>query len=161
MSSSSLLASDPAFATFCTPRSALPIAVPIPTATRVSLLFLAIVVLHSEESHPIPERFHESLTLTELYALTPLRRRRKKRFFREDFRRSRPWKGAIRGCAFRSRQKSRCIARAQTAAARVHQFPPVALRSARCRRLSPQGHCSSAPSGRYRNWIGQSRRLSP
>jgi len=31
--------------------------------------------------------------------------------------------------------KSRCIERAQTAAARVHQFPPGAHRSVRCRRL--------------------------
>src|SRR5260370_32349934 len=36
-------------------------AVPILTATCVSLLFLAIVILLREPSHPIPERFQESL----------------------------------------------------------------------------------------------------
>src|SRR5882724_8405571 len=48
MACSSFLASTPAFATCWALRSALPIAVPMLTATRVSLLFLAIFVLRSK-----------------------------------------------------------------------------------------------------------------
>src|SRR5882724_5245571 len=132
MSSSSFLARDPALANFCTLRSALPMAVPIFTATRASLLFLAIVILHNERSHPIPERFQVSLNLTGWInlprsRLDPLSQ------------------AAIPGCVSRSRQKSRCTAQAQTAEEGVHQFPLAAHRLERCTRWFRAAHCSSAP----------------
>src|SRR6266446_9029274 len=58
MARSSFLASTPAFATCWALRSALPIAAPIFTATCVSLLFLAILILHT------PSEKSSSYTLT-------------------------------------------------------------------------------------------------
>src|SRR5713226_6290103 len=44
-----------------------------------------------------------------------------------------PWKGAIRGCAFRWQKKSRCRVPARTAEVEVHQFLLAAHRLARYR----------------------------